>query len=266
MTTPLLSLLKRKCATVGAILSHCDNWGQILRSRIRPGSYQGEVRLRTGVILKPRHSLDNSWGEIFEAAIADVYGLRTLPAPDVIWDVGANIGGFTCVAAHTFPQASVVAYEPDPGAIEAFQANVKANRLSNVTLVPHPVTGDGRQVDFSAKGGGGSSNIFSVGDGSQHAIPSVILNPPTGAGRLFIKLDCEGAEGEIIEWICARTADLPLSIRLVAEYHHWCPVPPEQCLQRLRKAGFSAGLFNRFDELYLKAERDPVLPRGAHAP
>ena len=45
----------------------------------------------------------------------DFYGLRSLPiVPDVILDIGANIGVFTTFARFLFPSARIIAVEPDP--------------------------------------------------------------------------------------------------------------------------------------------------------
>ena len=258
MTASLLPTLHRKWTTARAIFRNCQNWAQVLSSRVLPHSYEGAVRLKTGVVIHPRRTLSRSWGEIFEPAIGDVYGLSALQAPDVIWDIGANIGAFSCVAAHAFPAAAVMAYEPDPDAVAILQKNVRANNLANVTIIPSPVTKDARLVDFSVVGGGGSSNIFSMGQGSKKKIQSVTLNSQglRAARRLFVKLDCEGAEGEIIEWVCDREKELPPNISIVAEYHSWCPITPQQSLQRLQDAGFTASLTTRFDELYLMATRN----------
>lgn len=258
MNNRFLPILKRKWTTASAIVLNCENWAQVFFSRLLPGSYQGAVRLKSGVVIHPRHNLTQSWGAIFEPAIADVYGLRAMPAPDVIWDIGANIGGFSCVAGHVFPGAVIVAYEPDHDAVAALQKNIQVNNLDNVTVIPSPVTKDGRVVEFAVIGGGGSSNIYSMGQGSKTKIQSAALSLQelSSAQRLFIKCDCEGAEGEIIEWVCARVNELPPKIQIVAEYHHWCPITPQQSLTYLNNAGFSAAWCMRFDELYLVATRN----------
>jgi FkbM family methyltransferase len=58
---------------------------------------------------------------------------RTLTANDVFWDVGANIGAISLVAAGLCRR--VVAFEPDPRSLERLRANVAANALQNVEIV-----------------------------------------------------------------------------------------------------------------------------------
>jgi hypothetical protein len=69
-----------------------------------------------------------------------------------------------------------------------------------------------------------------------------------------VKLDCEGAEGEIIEWICAHLTALSLRIE-ITEYHHSCPIAFERLLQLLRESGFAAEHRRPFDESYIFATR-----------
>ena len=75
----------------------------------------------------------------------------------------------------------------------------------------------------------------------------------SNAARVFFKVDCEGAEGEIIEWICAHRACLPASLRLACEYHPWCPVPLPDAVALLRRHDFSVETPVLFDEQYLFA-------------
>ena len=59
---------------------------------------------------------------------------RTLQPGDVFWDVGANIGALTLVAARLCRR--VVAFEPDPRSLKWLTLNVRANGIENVDIVP----------------------------------------------------------------------------------------------------------------------------------
>jgi FkbM family methyltransferase len=203
--------------------------------------------------------LKETWGEIFEPAIADLYGIRTC-APDLIIDVGANIGAFSCLAAHVHPAAQVHAFEPSGPHADLLAENVALNRLNNVVLHRKAVTKDGRAVIFSKFGTGGASGIVLQGDGPSIRLESTSLDCVDFAPArfLFLKLDCEGAEGEIIEWICANLASLPANINVACEYHHWCPTSLEELLRLLRAHGFEAEPRTLFDESYLFASRRQV--------
>ncbi len=200
--------------------------------------------------------LRSTWGEVFEPAIADVYRVRAC-VPDLIVDVGANIGAFSCFAAHTHPKAYVHAFEPSITHADLLAENVAVNQLHNVTLHRAAVTKDGREVVFSQLGAGGASGIILHGNGPSAKLQSVSLDciDFTKSHTLFLKLDCEGAEGEIIEWLCAHLPELPSTIILACEYHDWCPVPREELLVTLRSHGFEAEHRTPFDESYLFAQR-----------
>ena len=58
---------------------------------------------------------------------------HTLKPDDVFWDVGANIGAISLVAAGLCRR--VVAFEPDPRSLVRLQRNIDANRLADVEIV-----------------------------------------------------------------------------------------------------------------------------------
>jgi len=58
---------------------------------------------------------------------------RTLRPEDVFWDVGANIGAISLVAARRCRR--VVAFEPDPRSLSRLEQNVRANRLTQIEIV-----------------------------------------------------------------------------------------------------------------------------------
>jgi FkbM family methyltransferase len=249
-------LVRRKLATVAATVRACSNWPAVARARLDASVTLEALRFRNGLQLRPMQPLQRTWGEIFEPAIADVYGIRVCE-PDLIVDVGANIGAFACLAGHTHPRAQVHAFEPSATHADLLEANVALNCLTNVTLHRAPVTKNGREVIFSELGAGGASGIILHENGRAVPMQSVSLDCLDFSGRqsAFLKLDCEGAEGEIIEWICANLTLLPPRIELACEYHHWCPIPSDQLLMMLRTHGFQAEPRTLFDESYLFASR-----------
>jgi FkbM family methyltransferase len=58
---------------------------------------------------------------------------RTLRPDDVFWDVGANIGAVSLVAARLCKR--VVAFEPDPRSLSRLEQNVRANQLTHIDIV-----------------------------------------------------------------------------------------------------------------------------------
>ncbi|MBV9657213.1 MAG: FkbM family methyltransferase [Verrucomicrobia bacterium] len=198
--------------------------------------------------------LKQTWGEVFEPAIADLYKIAQA-SPDLIIDVGANIGAFACRAAFLHRSATVHAFEPSEKHVQMLEENIRLNGLTNVTVHRAAVTKDGRDVLFSALGTGGGSGIFLHEGGSPVAMQSTTLATVDiqGAQSLFVKLDCEGAEGEIIDWLCSHRAQLPPRVQIACELHHWCPIPIEQMIGNLQLHGFAVQEAILFDESYLFA-------------
>jgi FkbM family methyltransferase len=253
MMTP--RVLGRKLRTFLTVVARCVNWPQVAAGRLGLLDRPVTIRLRDGPQIDSLHSLRTTFGEIFEAAVADVYGIRNARA-DLVVDVGANIGAFTCLAAYCLPKATIYAFEPSALHADQCERNVTRNRLENVVVQRAAVTRDGRDVRFHVNGDGGSSGLFLPGD-REVALPSVSLDAVdfSGSRRAFIKLDCEGAEGEIIDWICHHLPGLPASLTIACEWHGWCPVPMTDAVATLRQHEFGVETPLLFDEQYLFASR-----------
>ncbi len=256
MTRPL-HLLIRKLKTFGLTMARCSNWFAISSAKMGLSRDPEVIRLRNGLCLRIMPPLRATWGEIFEPAIAELYQIRKA-RPDVIVDVGANIGAFACLAAQLHRQSALHAFEPSEAHAQLLEENVRLNRLTNITVHRQAVTKDGREVLFSALGSGGGSGIFLHDGGHSSTLRSTSLSSIDFRpfSSLFLKLDCEGAEGEILEWVGANQSTLPARIMIACEYHHWCPVPLAEIVRGLRDHGFAVEEKTLFDESYIFASCD----------
>lgn len=148
-----------------------------------------------------------------EIVTHDTYRLRSLDfEPDVIFDIGANLGVFTNFARELFPRALIVAIEPHPANFIALQASVSRE---NVVLLEKAIgTGqiwrypDVRNDDDSQT----TTGETYISAGSGYSIPDIGGHPLSAVategvmldalyeeyvqpGRsLLVKIDCEGAE------------------------------------------------------------------------
>jgi FkbM family methyltransferase len=78
------------------------------------------------------------YGEVVEA---DCYRIREpMPIPDVIFDLGANIGVFTRFARELFPNALIVCIEPDAG---NFKNLIKFTPPENIVMINKAIGNDG---------------------------------------------------------------------------------------------------------------------------
>lgn len=152
-----------------------------------------------------------------EVVTDDVYNLKTLEwAPDVIFDIGANVGVFTRHARSVFPDALVVSVEPD---YENFTHLKKFTEVDDKMTFIRGALGSGGQV-FHQRGalngahevyfttglgyaedevleGVGEDGIFDESEVSSWTLPQII-SPFLKDGRKYLlKLDCEGGENSI---------------------------------------------------------------------
>jgi FkbM family methyltransferase len=133
--------------------------------------------------------------------------LREFVRPgDVFFDVGANVGFFTLLAARFVgPTGTVVAFEPQPENLEALRGNVSLNGFTNVIVDSRAVSSSSgtrvldwrnpptaRLVDGSQAHSGRS---FSVGTTS---IDDYVADNPGHAPRM-VKIDVEGHELDVIQ-------------------------------------------------------------------
>lgn len=154
--------------------------------------------------------------EIFEK---DIYKLklRTDNTP-IIVDCGANIGLSVMYFKHTYPKATVIAFEPDPDIFEVLKYNVEVFNPSNVELHQKAIWKDESGIEFLQEGGF-SGRIPKEGD-KKHTIkvPTARLkNILQNQDRIdLLKIDIEGAEYEVLMDV---ENDLEHVDNIFIEYH-----------------------------------------------
>lgn len=124
-----------------------------------------------------------------------------LDCRDTFYDVGANIGFFTLLAARLVgPEGHVVAFEPLAANVEQLRKNVALNRFANVTVVAAAISAsesvglfslgrsgrdEGKLVKTDARGDSVRVPVTTI----DAAVTSNLLRPPT-----VMKIDVEGEE------------------------------------------------------------------------
>ena len=128
--------------------------------------------------------------------------LNRLQADDVFWDVGANVGVYTCFAAAVLPPGQVVSIEPNPNNVARITENLRLNGLTaevhQRALMEEPgeltleITD---QVDAGAYGRiaeDPSSGITVQGTSGDRLVDAGVPAPTV------IKIDVQGAEFEAL--------------------------------------------------------------------
>ncbi len=148
---------------------------------------------------------------------ADFETIKRFAGPDVTCiDAGAWIGADTLYASKLFKH--VHAIEPDPVAFEILRKNLAANSLNNVTLYENAVMGHTGTTTIGSTMLGCSCTRESCHENSV-TIPCTTLREfcKDIPDPLFIKMDTEGAEAQILrdwEFFAERKPDLMLSTHL----------------------------------------------------
>jgi len=156
----------------------------------------------------------------------DVPGVPLRPG-DLVLDIGANQGFFSCYAAQK--GARVIAFEPDQTSFAMLQRNLARNNLSARVITRREAIGAERGVtDFfvSPMLGGGmntTSAVFASRFDHVKTEPvscvtlSDVLKENNGERIRLCKLDCEGAELEILRSL--DTYEAALIDAFALEYH-----------------------------------------------
>lgn len=204
---------------------------------------------RTGETFLVRSAMD-VWSikEAFIDELYERYGFAIEPGWSVV-DIGAAIGEFTVLAAKV-PDTTVIACEPFPGSVELLRANVTLNLLANVTVIPKAIAAHAGTMLLDLRGAEPLKFVSSLQEGSDEdihvpdghiampAIPLVDVLASTPNRHIdLLKLDCEGAEYEIL--MQASPDVLAAVDRIVLEYHDRTTVHTHPELEHfLRDAGY----------------------------
>lgn len=197
--------------------------------------------------------------------IADL--MDTLESDDVFYDVGANIGTYTCFAAQLIDIGDVVAFEPHPANIDRLQENAELNDL-NVRVQPIALSNETGISELVVSGSTDNAGVGTHSLSTNESEKTLDIKTIEGDRLIdngevpfpsIIKIDVEGAEQRVIEG---------LSSTLESEQCHtiYCEVHPDrlpefggsadQVEHLLEQAGYSLEVIeSRSPEYFLKGVR-----------
>lgn len=175
------------------------------------------LKLRTlgtlSVLYKRPYELSKTYKEIFEC---EIYRFETLSIIPVIIDCGANIGISSLYFKTIYPNATLIAFEPDESLAEIFQKNMVQNGVTNFTLHKAAVWTENGFISFNNMGSEASS--IDVSGNSSATVPTVNLALILAEYPIIdlLKIDIEGAEYPVIQDIAH---ELKRVQNLFIEYH-----------------------------------------------
>jgi FkbM family methyltransferase len=187
-----------------------DNWPKVVRTRMGIQAKANCLRFRNGVVLQGESPeiLEQLFHEIWVDQGHNPRGYE-IRRGDTVIDVGANIGAFALFAATRAPDVKVYAFEPFASNVAWLRKNVEDSGLSNIQVFQQAVAGSSGQRPFFIEP---TNCMFHsllcdrAVDGSHRRhemVECTTLDEIFSAHRItccqLLKLDCEGAELEILE-------------------------------------------------------------------
>jgi FkbM family methyltransferase len=178
-------------------------------------------------------SLNGGYGGLFgEVVTNDIYELKKLQfTPDVIIDLGSNIGVFTRYVRELFPNAQIISVEPDGMNREVFE---KFTKDDNNVLIPKAIGNgkiwkvlnapNGAHESYLCEGfgfpiKGDELNIKEITSIETIMLSSVIKEYVKDGMKSVVKIDVEGAENLI--FTDDESMELLHTIDYVAMEIHW---------------------------------------------
>ncbi len=192
-----------------------------------------------------------------------------LNSDDIFFDVGANVGFFSCFAANRLSDGTVFAFEPFPPNVGQLRRNLRYNDHENAEVEPvalSDATGTAQFTALDEGGVGGQTPSFSSGsDGfsvKKYAADDLIDECVPAPS--VVKIDVEGAEAQVIKGMREgllndRCRMLMCEIHLQQEGRPSANdygQKPEDVLDTIRELGFSVSKrHRRGNEVHLVAEK-----------
>jgi FkbM family methyltransferase len=242
------------------------NWGEVILSTVKRQE-PSKVILKNGLSIEAEMSLRFMVREIF---IDRVYNPTYLPInkDDIVVDIGANNGLFTLFAA-SLTYNKVYAFEPAPRNFEVLQRNIATNKLLHVTAYCSAVSDKVGSATLHLNPADVHQNLLSEciipakiaeyktrtnlhyliahAEDAEHSVivPTTTVQDIIESNHLeridFLKLDCEGAEGPILQ--SASRAYLQKVGKVALEFHdHLSEINHQTIQNTLDKAGFMTRL------------------------
>jgi FkbM family methyltransferase len=136
-----------------------------------------------------------------EVFLRNVYDLNKVSfAPEVIVDCGAHVGMFSMLAAATFPQARIFAFEPNPRNAAYIRRQVQKNHLG-ITILESAVSTEVGVHEFAGENSH-SGRLRKISNGLSKYTVSTINFPAMlkelQAKSLLLKMDIEGEEETVV--------------------------------------------------------------------
>jgi len=163
--------------------------------------------------------------------------IKFIQKDSVVIDIGAQIGVFSIYAGKLASEGNVFCYEPFDENFEILEKNISLNGLDNVKVFNLGVAGVGGKRDLVISDENTGGHGFYESEGEKIKVDVISLKDVFEKNKIekcdFLKMDCEGAEYEILMKTPQKYLDKIKSITM--EYH------PNGDIRKLKKFLEDAG-------------------------
>jgi FkbM family methyltransferase len=219
--------------------------------------------------------LDNYNARSFYESDVSMLMLNVLRSGDVVFDVGANCGYFSVLAASLVgPRGHVMAMEPAPSCLARLKANLQRNALANVSVVEKVVTDRAGETIFHLnRDNNGGHALWNPGEWPDNnltranpaslSLAATTLDAEWKSRALnlpkLIKIDTEGAEERVLRGAQELVSDCKVPF-VVAELHEFGlqKLGSTQASLRALMENFGYSTFS----LYFSGAMPKFVPRG----
>jgi FkbM family methyltransferase len=196
-----------------------SNWPEYLFNYVLRRYRPTEYRMRSGLrVIDATGRLPGTLAEVFvRRRYGSVGSFRT------IVDVGANVGSFTVYAAQSSPEARIFCYEPEEQNFRLLKQNIRINGLEGrVAAFQYAVASNSSSRKLAVRMSLCNSFDYLCDGSSDQTVGCTTLRDIRAEHGLdtldLLKMNCEGAEYEILGACSSRDYDGIRNIRL--EYHN----------------------------------------------
>jgi len=162
-------------------------------------------KICSGLRLRLDYKLNKDALRVLETVIKELEYEMCFPFNEkaIILDIGGHYGYFSFFASMNLkPESQIFSIEPSPGNVEVFKQNLKSNDFNNIKLIQCGLGGKTMRTELYE---GNSYNHSIINNNIKKAIAIVQIYSlddfliQNSLNKIdFLKLDCEGAEYDIL--------------------------------------------------------------------
>ncbi|MDP2673193.1 MAG: FkbM family methyltransferase [Nanoarchaeota archaeon] len=164
---------------------------------------------------------------------------------DIVIDIGAHAGIFTILASYYAKNGKVYAFEPMKENYELLKENIKLNYAKNIEAINKAVSNKSGKLKFyvSQTKNKGQNSFYKLSD-TQKQISVEKISFKNFIKKIpkinFLKIDCEGAEYEILFSLSKK--ELEKIKKISMEFHNYGKYNGEDLARFLQKNDFKVKL------------------------